>query len=730
MDFPKLEKFEIKSKIRHKACFTLYEALDRESSYPVHLKLLDPKLNGNEGHVANFLGGARIIKHLNHPNICRVLELGQEQRAGYYYVASEPTQLDSLSALILDEFSLSLEDLLDIFSVLGKTLRYAHLHGLVHGFLNPDSIYVKPDGAIKIDDFGFSWFIPSLFEQNDADALYLTKYIAPEFHSQGEIADGRSDIYSTGIILYQLLSGQHPFEGKTIDSIKARHLQGGLPPINLEEMGLPASLEGIVKNAVCSNRELRFQNVKEYLQALASVTSGGSALKRPDRENEVEIAFAPEQSEKYFASGELPESEEGVSGFDFDASESIFKKKYAVTGFGALFLVVLILFVTNYIPSFFGSDSDSNGGLQDYNASTEVLMHSTGSSVTDSISGQNNSDPNSHPSIYDQFASEDNGTDSDDLLAAERNTTKPPPAKIYRSKAGAPKTTANSAKPKSPPVTTAPESTTPATKRKVASKPPDEIATKPKPATKRTQPPKPAPVKTATVNVVVKSNNQPIDANIFFDNRFVGKTSKRGTLAVPKLQLTRTYTVKISKEGYSTTNQRVKITASTPSLSFDIKARNDLFGTVLIDAVPRADEIYIDGQKHTGPTPARVSLKSGRHTIRLVNAKLKTSHEQKIDLKIGQVFRIKHDFTKKETGRVAISLKNAAQYGFGYVWVDGKIWHEKHNTTPLEVKLTAGSHTIEVKRDGFNSVPKDVIVKVEKGQTKYVSFSFMKTQRN
>jgi len=188
--------------------------------------------------------------------------------------------------------------------------------------------------------------------------------------------------------------------------------------------------------------------------------------------------------------------------------------------------------------------------------------------------------------------------------------------------------------------------------------------------------------------------------------------------------------VRVSKEGYTSATQKLLVAANMPQQAFDLKARTDVFGTIILDAIPRADEIYIDGVLHKGRTPTKVSLKHGQHTIKLVSSQLNATWEQKVDLKIGQILRVKHDFTKADKGIIAVSLKNAAQFGFGYVYVDGRRWEKGHNTTPLELKLTVGSHTIELKRPGFNAIPKDVIIKVEKGQTKYVSFTFTRIKQD
>ena len=99
-----------------------------------------------------------------------------------------------------------------------------------------------------------------------------------------------------------------------------------------------------------------------------------------------------------------------------------------------------------------------------------------------------------------------------------------------------------------------------------------------------------------------------------------------------------------------------------------------------------------------------------------------------MDLEAGQIVDIKHDFNNIEFGKVAISLKNAFEFGFGFVYVDGKIWQEKHNTTPLELSLEVGPHKIEVRRDGFVALPSDTTIVVAKDTKEFTSFRLLKNQ--
>ncbi len=727
MNFPQFEKFEVKRSLSHKLCYTVYEARDRRTGDQVALKVLDSNLAANDSNVVNFLSGARIIKHLNHPNIFKVFDLGNDAKESHYYIATELNGLRPFQDLILDTFSLSAEDLLEILLVIGKTLRYAHLHGLVHGFLNPGSIYIKPDGAIKIDDFGFSWFVPSILKGGSDEALNLARYISPEYYKDIQNVDGRGDIYSLGLVLYELLQGKHPFSGDSVEAIQNQHLSAVLEPIDFAALKLPQQIGNIISESVNRNREQRFQNLKEYLKALEGIRE--QCTPEPDinpiENDKVDLALEPAESDKYFDDVAFIES--AASKKSEKPKEQTHPKvpflsrKFAFSGVGALFLVVLILFVTNYVPlPFLGSHSGGNSSGPEI---AGTVSPNSGVEVAEVLSAE---PENSRAGVLPKTLE----TPESDMVQTTLTQTLPPAPDgkgpeldITRSipkarieseepRASAAKNAANgSAKKKDVSVPI----------QKPEQKPKETLVNARKPAAKT--PAVPA-ITTSTVEFYVKSNNRPLEANIFLDNSFIGKTDRRGKLEVNQLDINRTFTVKISKEGYTSETRTLTVKEKTPTVIFDMQSKEAVFGTVLIDAVPGADKVYVDDQLQSGMTPQRISLKYGAHKIRLVNSDLGLVHEEEIELKIGQVLRVRHDFTQAQLGKVAVSLKNAAQFGFGYVYVDGKLWHEKHNTTPLELKLPIGPHTIEVRREGFSSIPRDVIVEIEKGETKHVSFTF------
>ena len=203
----------------------------------------------------------------------------------------------------------------------------------------------------------------------------------------------------------------------------------------------------------------------------------------------------------------------------------------------------------------------------------------------------------------------------------------------------------------------------------------------------------------ATVNIFVSSDNKPVAADIFLDDTFVGKTDENGLLTLYQLELEKTYTARASLQGYMDASQNITLSEETTEVALDINQKINTIGTLIVETNPAADSIFVDNVFYGSQTPFEKRFEQGQHQVRLVNSSLQKNWQKTVTITAGQVTNVNHNFGIVEVGKVAISLKNAFEFGFGYVYVDGKIWHDKHNTTPLEISLEAGPHRIEVRRD-------------------------------
>lgn len=660
MAYRKLENFRITKKLEQKFCYTVYEAVDKSSDEPICLKLLDPELNDDKELVFNFINGARVAKKLDNPNILKILSYGTDEN--FHFIASEPIEYQPLTALISDDFALSLQDLIRIFSGIAQTLRYAHLNGLIHGVLNPKSIHVNADCDVKIDDFGFNWLIPQVLQRDTKEARYLAQYIAPEYYKTPELIDGQGDIYALGMILYEMLNGSAPFQGEALAAIQVQHLKGRFPRLNYADMNLPDAIGNVLQNSVSRFKEQRYSNLNQFLDALG------------------------ELKQKYV---DVPEAlEDKPSAKSKSASRSVpipgpsDKPSVRKAVFGGAVLLVLLVAIIFGINRF---TAESPPAVSERESQAQQETHAE---IT-----------NGRPE-----PTETNGTPTVDSLSTVEGETEDPGESSTEGRNGA-----------IPDV------------EKVVSRPPEPPVDE-QPETRTTAPSEERSPEPARVTMVVTSNEIPVEANIFLDDRFIGKTDRNGRLLLGDLEQGKSYSARVVKDGYTAVSKNFTPGSSTSSINFDIEPKQNIFGILILDAVPNVDSVYVDGKFYRRSTPIELRLPWGEHKVRFVNSELNEVWEQTVELKAGQVMRLKHDFTQVEYGKVAVSLTNAHQFGFGYVYVDSELWEDKHNTTPIELKLPVGVHTIAVKREGFSANPEEVRIKIDKNTTKRVSFTFTKSE--
>ncbi|MFQ5640054.1 MAG: protein kinase [bacterium] len=752
MAFPNFYKFKINQKIADKLCYTLYDAEDRTEGNRVFLKVLNAAQSRNENSVYNFLNNARILHSMEHPNIARVHQFGSD--LGYYFIASEAIDLAPLSSLVQDEFSLSPQDLVEIFTRIAKTLRHAHLKGLTHGLLNTDNIYISTDGSIKIDDMGLSWFVPDIFKISNEESLYLARYVCPGFYHQ-ESGDGRADIYSLGIILVHLITGRVPFHGTNIQTIQDLHRQGELPDLDLIQKDLPEEFESIIHKSLDWDGPTRFHNLKDYISHLEKIKKNVltfSYSSSSSFEPEDTVTYEPVLTQQHFADDNHVKKTKTEPVVVVQAGKmvgnitSFLTSRNFLLSAAALFIIFSLAFVgssefnipflasndatqpaleseapltSNISPPTFFSTKDNDPDFEKEAKETENLISSTLGTNRRTGTVFNKKERTEAEALPEKTV---------DLVktsikkAARQLKSKPKPG-------AEPKNVIKKSKKTTPivkPVTTTAK-TKPKTSRdkpKVASKPP--VFSKPKNTKKTEGKKKVQPSKLAGVKFQIKSENKPIEAFVFINDKFRGKSDKKGRLEIKNLETGKIYKAKVSKEGYATVTKDFKAHVTPAVLAFDMKPKLDIFGTLILDARPKADSILVDGKLYRGQMPLKLSIPWGEHKVRFVNKRLKKKYDQVINLKVGQVLRIRHDFATVEKGKVAVSLKNAAQFGFAFVYVDGKIWGSKPNTTPVEISLPVGSHTIEVRREGFNAIPRDIIVVVDTKSTKFVSFTLTK----
>ena len=264
------DRYDIESELGAGGMATVYLASDLKHDRNVAVKVLKPELSAVIGG-ERFLAEIRTTANLQHPHILPLFDSGEADGLLYYvmpYVEGE-----SLHERLEREGTLPVEQALEIIIEVADGLAHAHEHGVVHRDIKPGNILLSA-GHARISDFGIARALGAA-STGDATATGLAvgtpKYMSPEQAGAGEV-DGRSDTYSLGCVLYEMLVGEPPFEGPTPQSLLAKHAADEVPSLRITDPGIPLFVERVVERAMAKNPTQRFHTPRELAETLTTGT--------------------------------------------------------------------------------------------------------------------------------------------------------------------------------------------------------------------------------------------------------------------------------------------------------------------------------------------------------------------------------------------------------------------------------------------------------------------------
>ncbi|MGB8951622.1 MAG: serine/threonine-protein kinase [Candidatus Aminicenantales bacterium] len=244
----------------------VYKVYDRKVNEAVALKILKPEIGFNEKAVERLKNELRYARKISHRNVCRMYDLGTEEMT--HFITMEYVEGEDLKAFMSRAGQLTIGKVLRIVRQVCEGLVEAHRIGVVHRDLKPQNIMIDKEGNVRIMDFGLARSLETEGLTGSGVMLGTPEYMSPEQVDLKEV-DRRSDIYSLGIILYEMLAGKMPFEGETPLSLAMKHKSE--KPKDVRELNplLPAGLSRLVMNCLEKDRERRYQSVHELLADLA-----------------------------------------------------------------------------------------------------------------------------------------------------------------------------------------------------------------------------------------------------------------------------------------------------------------------------------------------------------------------------------------------------------------------------------------------------------------------------
>ena len=274
-----LGRFELIDKIGQGGMGSVFKAREADRDRVVALKVLSPRLARSDEFVARFRREARAAARLNHPNIVAAIDVGEDQ--GFHYFAMEFVEGESLADLLGREGRLPEARALAIAADVARALDHAHTHGIVHRDIKPDNILLGADGTVHVADFGLAKPIGSGAPPGERERFVGTpSYVAPEqLRSQADI-DCRADIFSLGVTLFQMLTGELPFKGATPIAVAAAILTEPLPSVRSVRSDVRIATACVVEKAAAKDRTARFATPAELVAALAPATGHARPVAR------------------------------------------------------------------------------------------------------------------------------------------------------------------------------------------------------------------------------------------------------------------------------------------------------------------------------------------------------------------------------------------------------------------------------------------------------------------
>jgi serine/threonine-protein kinase len=274
-------RYEVHRRLGRGGMAEVFLARDQLLDRPVAMKVLFPEFATDPAFVERFRREATAAANLNHPNIVGVYDWGEAD--GTYFIVMEFVDGRTLSEILRDEGPLHPDRVADVGADVAAALGFAHRNGVVHRDVKPGNVLVTPTGQVKVADFGIARAITANADENLTQVgtvMGTATYFSPE-QARGDTVDPRSDIYSLGCVLYELLLGRPPFSGDTPVAIAYKHVQEPVVPPRQINAELPVAIEAIVLKCLAKNPANRYPSAEDLRADLRRFREGSGILAEP-----------------------------------------------------------------------------------------------------------------------------------------------------------------------------------------------------------------------------------------------------------------------------------------------------------------------------------------------------------------------------------------------------------------------------------------------------------------
>src|SRR5258706_2164285 len=382
----------------------VYKAYQPSMERYVAVKVLPRHMVTSEEFVLRFRREAKLLAQLQHPHILSVFDYGEAD--GYPYIVMPFVQGGTLSELI-QKRSLSLADVRRIVTQLGSALSYAHARGMIHRDIKPSNVLIDESNNCLLTDFGLARMVEASIKITTSGTVMGTPaYMSPE-QGAGSQIDQRSDIYSLGIILYEMVTGRVPYEAETPVAVVFKHIQDPLPSARKLNPNLPESLELILLKALAKNPDDRYQTAEDFVQAIQKALPESGPADNLTTQNSAPLA-SPTPASNF-------QSIQSASGATRLESKVVTSKNlrpnrfpiWILAGFGAIILVAIVAVIATKMlnPQISPTPAVTNAVIETIPPTNSPIPLLTSTSVPTSIPlTEISSDTNFRDDFVDQLA--------------------------------------------------------------------------------------------------------------------------------------------------------------------------------------------------------------------------------------------------------------------------------------------------------------------------------------
>jgi serine/threonine-protein kinase len=265
------DRYELDELVGTGGMSSVYRARDRLLERNVAIKVLHEHYSRDEAYVERFRREARAAAKLSHPNIVTVIDRGEAE--GRQFIVFEYVDGQNLKQLVASRGRLPVRDALELGVEIGRALAFAHAQGLVHRDVKPQNVLLG-NGDVKVTDFGIARSLDvQVGLTQTGTVLGTSDYISPE-QATGRQVDARTDVYSLGAVVYELLAGQPPYSGDSFVAVAMRHVNDPVPSVTAARPDVPLRVDAALRRAMAKDPDDRFQSMGDFVAELSTCLGG------------------------------------------------------------------------------------------------------------------------------------------------------------------------------------------------------------------------------------------------------------------------------------------------------------------------------------------------------------------------------------------------------------------------------------------------------------------------